>query len=77
MSNDKNQIGIYTTGWQGVIVLVVALVCVGWVLSSAAGCEARSKEAFYKAKVENSKDRLNYEKFLLENGHIEEPKLKY
>ncbi|MHA2064621.1 MAG: hypothetical protein ACXABY_09620 [Candidatus Thorarchaeota archaeon] len=69
----KNDHGI---DWPVAAVLMAIAAALGLALQSAAGCEARTKEAYYKAETEHQENRRQHEKWLLEKGYIKEPRTR-
>ena len=55
--------------WSGAATIAVMALSVAWVFSSFAGCEAQVTQARYDAQVEIQKTQIEYDKWLLENGH--------
>lgn len=62
--------------WPLAAVLITLAVALGLILPSVAGCEARTKEAYYEAQVENNKTRFEHDKWLLEKGFAKESKIR-
>jgi len=62
--------------WQHPAIVVSALLSLGFMISAIAGCEAKNSVSYYKAQQENNKERIAYDKWLLENGHIDKPRIR-
>ncbi len=62
--------------WPLAAVLISLAIVLGLALQPVAGCEARTKEAYFKAQVENNKTRFEHDKWLLEKGYTKESKIR-